>query len=174
MKDMLVNQEQQLAQMVKSGKSESIQAGLKTVIEELRSDIKNLEAKSRESQIVYDYLEQEMKTQLLQRIKQVNNEVKTGPPSDQQAAIMATDKKVSDLEKKLEDFEAQNFKLHSKSLQQQQQLQELRTETQNQLTSIQVQSDEQKRENDELKQQIDGLKQLLTQVVEQNQADKQR
>ena len=105
MKDMLVNQEQQLAQMVKSGKSESIQAGLKTVIEELRNDIKNLEAKTRESQGVYDDLVQDMKAKLLQRIKEVNNEVKTGPSSDQQAAILATDKKVSDMEKKLVEFE---------------------------------------------------------------------
>ena len=53
MKDMLANLELQLAQMIKSGKSLSMQTGLKTVIDELRSDIGKLEAQTRKNQSVY-------------------------------------------------------------------------------------------------------------------------
>ena len=66
---------QQLAQMVKSGKSQSMQASTRTVIGELRNDIECLEAQTHIYQSVYDDLVQEIKAKLEQRIKEVKDGV---------------------------------------------------------------------------------------------------
>ena len=68
-KDMLTTLEQQLAQMIKSGKSQSMQTAIKTAIDELRLDIANHEAQIRKNQSIYDDLMDETKAKLEQRIQ---------------------------------------------------------------------------------------------------------
>jgi hypothetical protein len=46
MKDDLASSEEKLAQMIKAGKSQNMQAGMTTIIEELRSDIEKVEAQT--------------------------------------------------------------------------------------------------------------------------------
>jgi hypothetical protein len=57
--------------MIEYGKSKSMQAGARTVIDELRLDIENLEAEDQANQAVYEDMVQEMKAKLEQRIKEV-------------------------------------------------------------------------------------------------------
>jgi hypothetical protein len=61
--------------MIKSGKSESMQAGVRATIEEVRLDAENLEAQTRINQSAYDDLVQEIKARLEQRIKEVKDKV---------------------------------------------------------------------------------------------------
>jgi hypothetical protein len=68
-KDMLTTLEQQLSQMIKSGKSQSMQAAIKAAIDELRLDIANHEAQIRKNQSIYDDLMDETKAKLEQRIQ---------------------------------------------------------------------------------------------------------
>jgi chromosome segregation ATPase len=76
MKDVMSTLELKLGLMVKSGKSPSAQASIKTAIDELRLDIENLEAENHANQTVYDDLVQEMKAKLEQRIRELKERVK--------------------------------------------------------------------------------------------------
>ena len=84
--------------MIKSGKSQSMQAGMTTIIEELRSDIEKIEAQSQLKKAIYDDLVQEVKVKLEQRIKEVKDGLEIQPFVDLQAANLATDRKVKALE----------------------------------------------------------------------------
>ena len=68
MKNMLATNKQSLEQMIKYGKSESMQAGVKTVINDLHLDIEKLEAENQAIQAIYEDLVQEMKAKIEQRI----------------------------------------------------------------------------------------------------------
>ncbi len=101
MKEMLANLELQLAKMIQSGKSQSMQAGQKTVIDELRSDIGKLEAQTRKNQSVYEDLVIDIKAKIKQRIQEVNGRVEILPFADLQAANEATGYRAKMLEDKL-------------------------------------------------------------------------
>ncbi len=60
--------------MMKSGKSQSMQAGIRTAIDELRLDIKNIEAQKQATLSDYEDLVSEIMVKLKQRI----NELKFG------------------------------------------------------------------------------------------------
>jgi hypothetical protein len=68
MKGILATQEQSLSQMIKSGKSQGVQASIRMAIEELRSDIEKIEAQTQLNQSIYDDLVLEMKEKLEQRL----------------------------------------------------------------------------------------------------------
>ena len=104
----MASQEQSLAQMIQFGKSQSMQAGVIAMIEELRLDAENLEAQTRINQSAYDDLVQEIKARLEQRIKEVKDKVQIQPFADLQAANLATDQKVKALEQKAVIFEKEN------------------------------------------------------------------
>ena len=71
----MASQEQSLAQMIQFGKSQSMQAGVIAMIEELRLDAENLGAQTRINQSAYDDLVQEIKARLEQRIKEDKDKV---------------------------------------------------------------------------------------------------
>jgi len=98
MKEILAMQEQSLAQMIKSGKSQSVQASMTITIEELRSDIEKIEAQTRLNQSIYDDLVLEITAKLEQRLLEVKDKVQVKPFTDLQAANLATDQKVKSLE----------------------------------------------------------------------------
>ena len=68
MKGILATQEQSLAQIFKSGKSQAMQASMTITIEELRSDIEKIEAQTRLNQAIYDDLVVEITAKLEQRL----------------------------------------------------------------------------------------------------------
>jgi len=74
-KGILANQEELLAEMKKSDESQSMQAGVTAIIEELRSGIEKIEAQSQLKKAIYDDLVQEVKAKLEQRIKEVKDGV---------------------------------------------------------------------------------------------------
>jgi hypothetical protein len=73
MKDMMAILEQQLAQIIKSGKSLAAQAGIKMAIDDYRLNIEQLMAETQTNQAVYQDLVQEMRAKLEQRIKEVKD-----------------------------------------------------------------------------------------------------
>ena len=95
---MLTTYENQLAQMVAFGDDQSMQEGTKTTIDKLRVVLENLDAENQANQAIYEDLVQEIKAKLEQRIKEVKERVKIQPFADLQAANMATDQKVKELE----------------------------------------------------------------------------
>jgi ABC-type uncharacterized transport system ATPase subunit len=80
--------------MISLGMPQSVRDGIKTVIDDLRLKIENLEAESQVNQSVYEDLVTEMKAKLEQRIREVKERVKISPFADLQAASLATDQKV--------------------------------------------------------------------------------
>ena len=74
-KDIMASQQQALAQLIKSGKSQSLQANAIAMIDELRLDAEKLEAQTHTNQGVYDDLVQEIEARLEQRIKEVKDKV---------------------------------------------------------------------------------------------------
>ncbi len=98
MKEMLAMQEQSLAQMIKSGKSQGVQAGFKMAIEELCSDIEKIEAQTKLNLAIYDDLVLEITAKLEQRLQEVKDRVQVRPFADLQAANQVTDLKVKALE----------------------------------------------------------------------------
>ena len=80
--------------MISLGMPQSVRDGIKTVIDDMRLKIENLEAESQVNQSVYEDLVTEMKAKLEQRIREVKERVKISPFADLQAASLATDQKV--------------------------------------------------------------------------------
>ena len=87
MKEMLATWVLQMGQMIKSGKSASAQASLKTAIDEQRFEIQNKEAENRDKLV-----------ELQRKINEVEERVKIQRLADQQAANLATEKKFKDQE----------------------------------------------------------------------------
>ena len=91
-------QEELLTEMRKSDESQSMQAGVTTIIEELRSDIEKIEAQSQLKMAIYDELVLEVMVKLEQRIKEVKGGLEIQPFVDLQTADLAIDRKVKALE----------------------------------------------------------------------------
>jgi polyhydroxyalkanoate synthesis regulator phasin len=98
MKEILAMQEQSLAQIIKSGKSQAMQASMTITIEELRSDIEKIEAQTKLNLAIYDDLVLEITAKLEQRLQEVKDKVEIKPFADLQAANLVTDQKVKALE----------------------------------------------------------------------------
>jgi hypothetical protein len=97
-KGILAAQEELLTEMRKSDESQSMQAGVTTIIEELRSDIEKIEAQSQLKMAIYDELVLEVMVKLEQRIKEVKGGLEIQPFVDLQTADLAIDRKVKALE----------------------------------------------------------------------------
>ena len=75
MKEILAMQEQSLAQIIKSGKTQAMQTSITMTIEELRSDIEKTEAQTKLNHAIYDDLVLEITTKLEQRLQEVKDKV---------------------------------------------------------------------------------------------------
>jgi hypothetical protein len=107
--------------MVKSGKNQSRQAGLMAMIDDMRLDIKQLEAQTLSNQGIYDDMAQEIKAKLEQRIKEVKEGARILVSADLQAANLASDQKFKALEVKVDDANEQlNRKIEALETQNQQ------------------------------------------------------
>ncbi len=79
-----------------------MQAGMTAMIDQLRLNIAELEAETRQNQAVHNDLVKEILAEIAQRVKEVKSGAEILPFADLEAANLATEQKVKALEEKLD------------------------------------------------------------------------